>query len=255
MLLSANSLCTNIVARLRMLLSHLIILSLALLTFAVSHTATARPQQSVSLQLKWSHQFQFAGYYIAQEKGYYKQAGLDVTIIEGGAGKNIYQSVLKKRANFGVASGGDALRLYLKGLPIKSLGVIYQHSPYALLTLKSSPYLSPSDLTKAPIMIASEQGEVEILSMFANEGIDIGKLNIVPHRWNYDDLLEGKIGAMSVYSTTAPYQLNRLDTATRLLKPVEYGIDFYGDIIIASKTEVDRFPERSEAFLQASLAD
>lgn len=249
-----SDLSTGFISWLRMLLSHLVILAFTIGTTIYCEPANSKPLQSVSLQLKWYHQFQFAGYYIAQHKGYYEQAGLDVTIIEGGAGQNIYESIIKNKTNYSIAGGGDALRLYLNGFPIKALGIIYQHSPYALLTLNNSPSLSPSDLTGTPIMISREQGEAEILAMFANEGIDSSKLNFVPHHWNYDDLLQGKVSAMSIYLTTDPYQLSSQNIAFRLIKPVEYGIDFYGDIIVASESEVEQYPDRSDAFFQASLA-
>lgn len=250
----ANHLYRNILSRFCARLYHLTISLIISLFLISSNTGIAKPQQAISLQLKWFHQFQFAGYYIAQQKGFYAQAGLDVTLLEGGPGKNIYEAILENQINYSIASGGDALRLYLEGLPIQSLGVIYQHSPYALLTLKKNQLLSPADLIQFPIMLSSEQGEVEILSMFANEGIDISELNIIPHSWSYDDLLRGKVSAMSAYSTTAPYTLMQSDTQTRLLKPMEYGIDFYGDIILASLEENSQHPKRSEAFLQASLA-
>ena len=70
--------------------------------------------ETVKLQLKWKHQFQFAGYYAAIEKGYYAEEGLDVTLLEGKPGGNEIEEVLSGRANFGVGMA-DVLLERLKG--------------------------------------------------------------------------------------------------------------------------------------------
>ena len=85
----------------------------------------------VRLQLKWRHQFQFAGFYTALEKGYYREAGFDVTIIPATPGTDPVDTVLKGGADFGVASSELVLR-YAKGDPVVVLASIFQHSPLAL---------------------------------------------------------------------------------------------------------------------------
>ena len=58
----------------------------------------ARPLEKVVLQLKWQHQFQFAGYYAAQEQGYYREAGLEVEIREAAPGSDPVRQVLQGEA-------------------------------------------------------------------------------------------------------------------------------------------------------------
>ena len=74
----------------------------ASLVLLASHPAAALDQ--VSLQLKWKHQFQFAGYYAALEQGFYRDAGLDVTIREGGPDIDVAEVVASGKADFGVCS-------------------------------------------------------------------------------------------------------------------------------------------------------
>ncbi|MDX1459303.1 MAG: ABC transporter substrate-binding protein, partial [Marinobacter sp.] len=74
--------------------------------------------ESVTLQLRWLHQFQFAGYYMALEKGYYRQAGLDVTLLEGGPQANRpIDEVLAGRADFGVTGSGVVIER-MEGEPV-----------------------------------------------------------------------------------------------------------------------------------------
>ena len=74
----------------------------ASLVLLASHPAAAL--DPVSMQLKWKHQFQFAGYYAALEQGFYRDAGLDVTIREGGPGIDVAETVANGKADFGVCS-------------------------------------------------------------------------------------------------------------------------------------------------------
>ena len=64
--------------------------------------STDEPLQSVTLQLRWKHQFQFAGYYVTRELGFYREAGFDVEIRAGGPGISPVDEVTDGRADFGV---------------------------------------------------------------------------------------------------------------------------------------------------------
>ncbi|MGZ8953036.1 MAG: ABC transporter substrate-binding protein, partial [Methylobacter sp.] len=76
--------------------------------------------EPIHLQLRWHHQFQFAGYYAALEKGYYKDAGLDVIIHEGTPEKKPVQEVLQGHAQYGEANS-ELLLERLRGAPLVAL--------------------------------------------------------------------------------------------------------------------------------------
>jgi ABC-type nitrate/sulfonate/bicarbonate transport system substrate-binding protein len=88
------------------------LITAACLTLLPSHPAAAL--DPMSLQLKWKHQFQFAGYYAALEQGFYRDAGLDVTIREGGPGVDVAETVASGTADFGVCSA-SVLREWTMG--------------------------------------------------------------------------------------------------------------------------------------------
>ncbi len=101
--------------------------------------------EKVSIQLKWHHQFQFAGYYAALEKGYYKEEGLDVTLKDRDTNKNNVEQILKGESEYGIAD--SVLFLYqAHKKPIVIIAPIFQHSPNVLITLKSSKIDSPYKL-------------------------------------------------------------------------------------------------------------
>src|SRR5260370_7631680 len=102
----------------------------ACLVLLALHPAAALDQ--VSLQLKWKHQFQFAGYYAALEQGFYRNAGLDVTIREGGPDIDVAETVASGKADFGVCGSG-VLRAWAKGPRLLHLPPTFHPSPPPIL--------------------------------------------------------------------------------------------------------------------------
>ncbi len=213
-------------------------------------TVAAEP---VRLQLRWQHQFQFAGYYMALEQGYYRDAGLDVRLIEGSAGKNALDEVLSHRVEFSV-SGAGALLAYLQGQPIVSLAAIFQKSPCVWLVLADSDIYTLHDLANRKLELVDSLDNAELLAVFAKEGIDVDQLQINSTSMRLDNLLSGKTDAVSAYLSNEPFLLEQMGVRYRLILPQEYGVNFYRDILIAHADWVKQHPAQAKAFVSASLA-
>src|SRR6266403_6308682 len=121
----------------------------AILVLLASYPAAAL--EAVSLQLKWKHQFQFAGYYQALEQGFYREAGLDVTIREGGPGIDVAETVASGKADFGVCNAG-VLREWTMGRRLVVLAVIFQRSPAVVLVARRADISSVSELRGRTLM-------------------------------------------------------------------------------------------------------
>ena len=218
------------------------------LVLLAPHPADALDQ--VSMQLKWKHQFQFAGYYAALEQGFYRDAGLDVTIREGGPDTNVAEAVASGKADFGVCNA-SVLREWTLGRRLVVLAAIFQHSPIVVLVPRRADISSVSDLRGHTLM--DSPGSDEIAAMLTREGVDYDALPRVAHAGNPRDLLAGRADAMVAYSTNEPFVLDQLGAAYRIFSPEAYGIDFYGDNLCTSETEVEERPDRAAAFRAASL--
>lgn len=205
----------------------------------------------ITLQLRWLHQFQFAGYYAAHNKGYYKDAGLDVTLKEGGPGINPVEEVLSGHAEFGVSNSSLVLD-FLKGREVLLLGPVFQHSPNILIARGGIG--NPSDLVNAgPVALMGGDQDVELTSMFLNEGIPLDKLHIVPDQNHLDDLTSGRVAAINAYLSNEPFQLQQRGIPFSILKPGTYGMDFYGDALFSRNSLTKTQPEVVAAFLAASV--
>jgi class 3 adenylate cyclase/ABC-type nitrate/sulfonate/bicarbonate transport system substrate-binding protein len=220
----------------------------ACLVLLLLHPAAAL--ESVSLQLKWKHQFQFAGYYAAVEQGFYRDAGLDVTLREGGPDIDVAETVASGKADFGVCST-SLLREWAMGRRLVVLATIFQHSPEVILVARRADIRSVSDLRGRTLM--DTPGSDEIAAMLKHEGVDYEALPRVAHRGDPRDLLTGKADAMVAYSTNEPFVLEHLGAAYRTFSPSAHGVDFYGDNLCASEAQVKAQPERTAAFRAASL--
>ena len=119
----------------------------ALLVWAITFDpGAAKALEKVSLQLKWLHQFQFAGYYVALEQGYYRDAGLDVEIRQGGPFIDAMVDVGSGKADFGVCASGVVLPQAAKN-KVSVLGVIFQHSAANILVPSRTRINALSELT------------------------------------------------------------------------------------------------------------
>lgn len=105
-------------------------------------TQNAFALEKIELYLKWKHQFQFAGYYAAVEKGYYKQEGLDVNLIEKDITQNVSKLVLEKTGRYGI-SDSSIVYDYLLGKELIVISSIFQRSPIIFVTRKEDKLIGP----------------------------------------------------------------------------------------------------------------
>lgn len=204
----------------------------------------------VVLQLKWRHQFQFAGYYAALDQGYYREAGLEVELREARPGEDPVEVVLSGRAEFGVGTS-ELLLLRARGERVVVLANIFQHSPLVLLARDDGSAPDLQSLHDQPLMI--EPQSAEIFAYFRNEGIDPAKLHVVHHTLSPEDLIQGKVAAMTGYLSDEPFVLQERGFAFLQFTPRAGGIDFYGDNLFTTEAQIAARPELVRAFRAASL--
>ncbi|HMO60261.1 MAG TPA: ABC transporter substrate-binding protein, partial [Roseiflexaceae bacterium] len=231
----------------------IILLFAVQLTTAVSPITAQQAQPElipVTLQLKWRHQFQFAGYYAAQQQGYYRAAGLDVTIVEAGLTDDPVEVVVRGDADFGI-SMSDLILHRARGAPVVALAAIFQHSPIVFLGLERFAIESIHDLAGKQVMVEPNSGE--LLAYLQAEGVPIGEISQQPHTFTTNLLLDGDIAALSAYLTDEPFVLRQAGIGYRMLSPRSSGIDFYGDTLFTTERQIRERPEVVRAFVDASL--
>ena len=225
---------------------------LLILTFIII-TTSVHAQKKVTLQLSWLNQFQFAGYYMAKEMGYYEDVGLDVQIKEFQFGMNALSMLENKKNDFAI--GRSSLLIdKSKGKDIVALAALYQQSPLMLLVTKDSKIETIEDLKNKKIMITADaEASASIISMLSSNGINMKDIKVLKHSFNVDDLISGKTDAMASYISNEPIVLDEKGIDYKIFHPKNYGFQFYGDILFTSSEFIYKNPQLTKDFYHASM--
>jgi len=206
----------------------------------------------VTLQLSWLHQAEFAGFYAADQLGYFAEEGLQVSFVEGGSAVDFIAPVVNGTAQFGVAQPADLILARAAGKPVRSIAVIYRRSPIVFFSHADLNITRPQDFvgkkirsaitldqtiwaTMARIDIQPDQYEIVYLpgdiSLFASREVPV---------W------VGFINVIALDVQRAGYEIN-------IIYPDDYGIHFYGDVLITTDDLIARDPDLVQRFTRAVL--
>jgi two-component system sensor histidine kinase EvgS len=232
-------------------LSGMVVLLLALwgLVLPLAETHAFEP---VTIQLRWSHQFQFAGYYAAVEKGFFKAEGLDVFLEPSLSGQDPVAPVLEGRAQYGVGDAG-ILKLRADGSPLVVLAQIFQHSPNILVTRRDSGIFSPYELQGKTIMMPTDPiSGIAVKAMIMESLGSLDSVTILPHSFD-DELLGFPADAVAGCLSSVPFLYKQKGLPFNIIDPRSYGIDLYGDNLYTTEQEIREHPERVEKVRRATL--
>ena len=204
--------------------------------------------EPVIVQLPWKDQFEFAGFYAAKEKGFYKDLGLDVTFKEFDPNQNVIDEVLIGNADYGIVHTSLISR-YLQGEPLVFLANFFKYSPLIIVTQPT--YTLPSDL-KGKKVKGADSGE-SLLAMFKKFNIDKSDFENITSNFNINDFVNKKIDAMSVYITNEIYELQKSGIKYNILNPTVYGVPSYDINLFTTQKELAAHPKRVSDFTKASI--
>ena len=207
--------------------------------------------QHVSLQLHWKYQFEFAGFIAAKEKGFYKDAGLDVELREYQDGIDIEKDVLSGKATYGIYNSLAFLE-YLRGKPLMLISSYFKRS--ALVILTKPDIKSPKDLAFKRVMAATKEDfELNFGLYLHGYGVSVDDITLVPNSFNVKDFAEGKVDAMTAFVSNEPYKLDAMGVKYNVLDPSDDNLFILQLELITSKKEAQEHPQRTKAFRDASL--
>ncbi|WP_165840041.1 diguanylate cyclase [Motiliproteus coralliicola] len=227
-------------------------MSLLLSLSAPLWAAGEEGMEAVRLQLLWKHQFQFAGYYVAKEKGYYAAEGMAVDIREFNNEVDLVGDALSGQSDF-VIGRSSLLIDKANGAPIVALLAAFQQSPLMLLTRGTAEIADAKALDGKRIMVTTDAKQVgEILAMLLKSGIAAEDFVHQPHSFNLQDLIDGKTDAYGAYISNEPFQMQQRGLPYGVIHPRDYGYDIYSDILFTSEQYVQQNPMKTLAFTEAS---
>lgn len=217
---------------------------------ACSPSSASSDLVPVTVQLRWTHQSQFAGFYAASENGYYAAEGLQVTFLEGGPDVDIHASVAEGRAQFGVA-GADTLILQRgEGIPLRAIATIYRRNPLVFITLADSGIHGPQDFPGKTIVVASFNQAI-LHAMTSHVGV-------TPDQYtetccDLEDLYTGEVQVTHAYLTNEVISATREGHRIHVINPDDYGVHFYADTLYTTDSFESQNPDIVLRFLRATL--
>jgi len=210
----------------------------------------------VTFQLNWMAGGPNAGFAAALAEGYYKDAGLDVTIVQGNGSGNTAQLVANGRAQLAYADAVAVSQLIAKGAPMKVVSTIYQSNPNAVMALKKTGIKSVGDLKGKKVGVPSGSSQTTMLPLLLKSNnlkesevnmIDMPVASMVPA------LLQGQVdavlGSIDAYQIQAESQGAQLD----VYRFADYGVPTVSTSIFASNDYLKSNPEVVKKFIAASL--
>jgi NitT/TauT family transport system substrate-binding protein len=229
--------------------------AIALLTVAVGPEAWA---ESVTFITDFGFNGRHAYYYVALDRGYYKEAGLDVSIVRGSGSADAIRKVGAGAAQIGFADAGSlVLARANDGLPVRMIAVVYAAPPHAIYTTEDSGIRKPQDLAGHRIADSAGSANTVLFGAYAKAaGFDQTKVT-----WQVAEgsalpalLATGRAEAVGQFTVGEP-MLAAAVAPKKLVKFAyrDVGLDYYGNGIIASEELIAKEPDMLRRFVAATL--
>jgi NitT/TauT family transport system substrate-binding protein len=211
------------------------------------------PPDQITVQLKWIHQAQFAGFYMAQDKGYYTDENINVTFVEGGPGTDPVGQAASGQADFAVDGADRVLASRGQGQPVVAIAVIFRQDPFAFITMADSGITKPVDFLGQTAAIGGGQADLQFKAMMGKLGLDSEKVTIIPNMTDYGNFYSGEADITMGYSTGGIIRIRRAGYEINLIWPADYGVHLYADTLVTTDQLVTENPDLVTRFLRATI--
>jgi NitT/TauT family transport system substrate-binding protein len=235
---------------------------LLLLLVILLSACTAQPaaptntieQPKISMRLQWFPQYQFAGYIVAKEKGYYREAGLDVTLNPGGPDLVSLPLVASGSDTFGSTGADTILIAREKDIPVVALATWFQTSPVAFMVHSDAGIKTPNDFEGRTVgMFYGDNVETEYRALLAAANVDRSKITEVPGDYSITPFLNRRVDVWPVYATDQPNTARREGADIELILARDYGVSLLGDVLFTTEEFATKNPNTVQAFVNATL--
>ncbi|MFP7673821.1 ABC transporter substrate-binding protein [Marivita sp. S0852] len=199
---------------------------------SLPHRALA--QTPVSLQLSWLHSTQFAGSYIALDQGWWSEAGLDVSLLQGGPNAPVEPPVVSGSALIGISAADYTAAAVEQGAPFKILGVAMQKNPFAITSLASNPVNTPSDLEGRKIGMALANMPV-LKALCTLNDVNFDAIEIVPTQYSPQPLVAGEVDCLLSWETDLPVAMTVQNVPNVTMLMADYGYSVHSQTYITTE--------------------
>jgi ABC-type nitrate/sulfonate/bicarbonate transport system substrate-binding protein len=219
-----------------------------------SNGAETDGSSTFSCQLAWVKDAEFMGYYVAKDKGLYRNSKprLDVNLLGGGPDIIPEATILAKRADVALTTPDTTVNLIIKdNAPLKIIGTQYQKSPLGVVSLEKSKITDLHALVGKTVAVSP----VTVLSFEALlnlKGIKKEKVKIVPYAYNPAPLLNGTWDATVDFVTNVPYTITQKGGVPHSFLLWDEGFTVFNDTVVVTEETLRKKRKELIAWLRAS---
>ncbi|WP_207103147.1 ABC transporter substrate-binding protein [Paracoccus shandongensis] len=194
---------------------------------------TARAQAPVGLQLSWLHSVQFAGSYLALQNGWWRDAGLEVSLMQGGPNAPVEPPVVAGTALVGISAADYTAAAVAQGAPFRIIGVAMQKNPFVIASLPGNPIATPADLPGKRIGMAVANTPV-LQALCRLNDVDFNAIQIVPTQYSAQPLVAGEVDGLLCWETDLPVAMAVQGIAAQTMLMADHGYALQSQTYIAT---------------------
>jgi len=207
------------------------------------------------LRLKWLHQAQFAGWYLAEDEGLYREEGLEVEISPGGPDVDPEKLVGCGEAHFAQAGGIESvLAARAAGLPVVAIGAVFQRIDVAFIAKRDAGIAALADFAGRTVSTWHTGVHLILRALLRRAGVDPASINEIAQAESMQPFLQGDVSvAAATFFNQLPQLRSQGVTDLVVFDPADQGVVFPRDVIITSEKMIADHPDVVRRFLRAGL--
>jgi ABC-type nitrate/sulfonate/bicarbonate transport system substrate-binding protein len=194
----------------------------------------ARAQTPVTFQLSWLPSVQFGGSYLAQDRGYWAEEGLEVSLTPGGPNAPVEPPVVAGTALMGISAADYTAAAVSQGAPFKIIAVAMQKNPFTIASLPGNPVNAPADLVGKRIGMATANTPV-LQALCTINGVDMSQIEIVPTQYDAAPLINGEVDCLLCWLTDLPVAMTMQGVENVTMLMADHGYAVHSQTYIATE--------------------
>jgi len=236
------------------ILALLVGVAILVAVFLILRTRPEPQGENIIVRLKWLHQAQFAGFYMADQLGMYRERGLNVDLLPGGVDQPAIFQVVSGAASFGVTGADQIILARAEGHPIKAVAVIYRQTPFTLFAKDRPDNQNLTDFVGKTVGVKyGGNEEVTYRAMLAAAGLKGTDFNEVAVKYDMSPFFSDQISLWPGYRINEPIAARERGVSVKLFPPEDYGVHMYADVLFTSEALMNRGSSMVERFVGATL--
>jgi NitT/TauT family transport system substrate-binding protein len=235
-------------------ISAVLLLAVALLA-ACGPQEVKKPPDEVTVQLAWVHRALFAGFYAADQQGYYAEEGLEVSMVPRPApDADVVAPVIDGTADFGVDYGAGLVTARSQGLPVTAIATIYRRHPLVFMTLAGSGITRPQDFPGHTVRtLTPGSSAVAFQAMMTRLGLDPDSVEQVDVGFDQSPFLAGDLDIWPGFMNSEVLTFREQGYELNLILPEDYGVHLYGYTLFTTDRLIEENPDLVLRFVRATL--